>query len=114
MKNEEKRLRPLGHRSVELHFGLCLQQKRLWGVGVWLKDAGRRLQKSPKSRGIAVIARDSCPNSAKPAGSGAPVIGKPEYRLPHNADEADSPTSPGVECGIPGVELCKPFRILIE
>jgi hypothetical protein len=58
LKNEEKRLRPLGHRSVELHFGLCLQQKRLWGVGVWLKDAGRRLQKSPKSRGIAVIARD--------------------------------------------------------
>jgi hypothetical protein len=30
----------------------------IWGVGVWLRDAGRGLQKSPESRGIAVIARD--------------------------------------------------------
>jgi len=30
--------------------------KRLWGVGIWLRDAGRGLQESPESRGIADIA----------------------------------------------------------
>jgi hypothetical protein len=31
LKNEERRLRPLGHRSVELHFGVCLQQNAYGG-----------------------------------------------------------------------------------
>jgi len=29
----EKELRPSGHRSVELHFGVCLQQNVYAGVG---------------------------------------------------------------------------------
>jgi hypothetical protein len=37
-------LRPLGHRSVELHFDVCLQQNVYAGWGGWLKDAGRGLQ----------------------------------------------------------------------
>jgi hypothetical protein len=32
--NAKKQLRPSGHRSVELHFGLCLQQKCPKGGGV--------------------------------------------------------------------------------
>jgi len=40
-KHEEKQLRPIGHRSVELGFDLCLQQNVYPRVGVWLKDIGR-------------------------------------------------------------------------
>jgi hypothetical protein len=54
MKSREKGLRPLGHRSVEMHFDVCLQQKRLCRVGVWLKDAGRGLQ-NRRDRVIADI-----------------------------------------------------------
>jgi len=31
-------------RSVELHFGLCFQQRRMGGGVFWLKDTGRGLQ----------------------------------------------------------------------
>jgi hypothetical protein len=42
-KNGEKGHRPVGHRSVEWHLGLYLQQNVHPRVGRWLKDAGRRL-----------------------------------------------------------------------
>jgi len=32
-KTTEKGLRPLGHRSVELHFGFCFQQSAMGGWG---------------------------------------------------------------------------------
>jgi hypothetical protein len=50
-KTSEKGLRPLGHRSVELHFSFCFQQKAYPRVGRGLKDAGRGLQESG-DRGI--------------------------------------------------------------
>jgi hypothetical protein len=57
-KTTERGVRLVGHRSVELHFGVCLQQNAYGGWGRGLKDTGRGLQKSPKSRVIAAIARD--------------------------------------------------------
>jgi hypothetical protein len=57
-KNAKKGLRLSYDCLVEWHLSLCLQQQCLWGVGVWLKDAGRGLQESPESRVIAVIARN--------------------------------------------------------
>src|ERR1700732_4084940 len=55
-----------GHPSVDLRFGLCFQQKWEKGrVGVWLRDAGRgmqkRLPKSPKLPKIAGIKTQSLP-----------------------------------------------------
>jgi hypothetical protein len=47
-----KGLRPRGHRSVELHFDVCLQQNVYAGWGIWLKNVGRGLQ---KIAGIAKI-----------------------------------------------------------
>jgi hypothetical protein len=44
VKMKEKRLRPSGDRSVELHLSFCFQQRSYPRVGRWLKDAGRRLQ----------------------------------------------------------------------
>jgi len=43
VKTSEKGLRPLGHRSVELHFSFCFQQNVLGGWGRGLKDTGRGL-----------------------------------------------------------------------
>jgi hypothetical protein len=31
LKNRKRGFRPLGHRSVELHFGLCFQQRPMGG-----------------------------------------------------------------------------------
>jgi hypothetical protein len=42
-KKTEKGLRPVGHRSVEVGFGLCIQQNGIAGVGVWLRYTGRGL-----------------------------------------------------------------------
>jgi hypothetical protein len=44
-KTIEKRLRPSGHRSVELWFGFCFQQNVYPGVCRWLRDAGSGTQK---------------------------------------------------------------------
>jgi hypothetical protein len=41
LKNAKKGFDRPVDRSVELHFGLCLQQSVYGGVGVWLKDIGR-------------------------------------------------------------------------
>jgi len=49
---------------VELHFTFCFQQN-LWGVGQWLRNAGRGSQKSTRSHVIADFA----------------VIGKPKIKL---------------------------------
>jgi hypothetical protein len=54
-KNIKKWFRQSFDRPFEWRFALCLQQKCYGGVGVWLKDAGRGLQESPKSREIADI-----------------------------------------------------------
>jgi hypothetical protein len=43
----KKRLRPVGHRSVEVGFDLCFQQKWVRGVG-W----ARKALLSPESRVI--------------------------------------------------------------
>ena len=40
-KRTEKRLRLVGHRSVELHFDFCFQQNAYGGWGRGLKDTGR-------------------------------------------------------------------------
>jgi hypothetical protein len=60
LKNRKNGFRPLGHRSVELHFSFCFQQRSMGGWGLWLRDAGRGLARvarlSPESREIADIA----------------------------------------------------------
>ncbi|HEV8181685.1 MAG TPA: hypothetical protein VGQ61_04890, partial [Candidatus Angelobacter sp.] len=45
-EKREKRLRPLSRLSSRIALWLLFSTKRLWGVGLWLKDTGRGLQKS--------------------------------------------------------------------
>jgi len=54
-EKQEKRLRPSGRPLGRMALWLLFSTKVLWGVGVWLKDAGRRLQESPTSHVIAGI-----------------------------------------------------------
>jgi hypothetical protein len=44
-EKREKGLRPLGRPRGRIEVWLLFSTKRLWGVGVWLRDAGRGLQK---------------------------------------------------------------------
>jgi len=57
-KTEKRGHRPFGHRSVELHFSFCFQQKPLWGVGGWLRDTGRGPQEIAKIAKIAKHCRN--------------------------------------------------------
>jgi hypothetical protein len=66
LRNKKKGLRPFGHRSVELGFGLCFQQSVYGGWDRGYKDAGRGLQESPESRVIADIARDRKSKTYRP------------------------------------------------
>jgi hypothetical protein len=82
-----------------------LSTKVLCRGGVWLRDAGRGPQESPRSRVIAVIARDrktkTLNTEARETRRTAKVGGLEHLRgAPHTG-------------GIPGVEFCKPFKFLI-
>ena len=61
-KKREKGLRPVGHRSVECHFGLCLQQT-VYGGGFLAE--GRR-QRAVRIAEIAGIARHRRDRETKP------------------------------------------------
>jgi hypothetical protein len=55
-KTIEKELRPLGDRSVELHFDFCFQQNAYGGWGPWLRVIGRGPQEIAMIAMIAKIA----------------------------------------------------------
>jgi hypothetical protein len=59
LKNIKRELRPVGDRSVELGLGFCFQQSVYPRVGYVAGNAGRGLQKSPRSRLIAGIGKDN-------------------------------------------------------
>src|SRR5450432_681851 len=80
-KQVERGLRPRGDRSVEWHFGLCLQQNLYGGWGL----AERRRQRAAKIAGIAVIARDRKPNRLNRTAEGGcatTVVVKPRTLRP--------------------------------
>jgi len=54
LKNVKKGLRPVGHRSVELHFGFCFQQNAYggWGRGWGTQAEGRKNRRHRESKSL--------------------------------------------------------------
>jgi hypothetical protein len=57
-EKREKRLRPFGRPRGRIALWFLFSTKVLWGVGGWLKDAGRGSQESPGDRKPKTLATD--------------------------------------------------------